>query len=376
MSLPSYIWRKTASPTVAITLSVSAVIYVTAICPLVFLYLFGDASNVLENEQCPNFLAIASPASHTYETHRSSLFAICVKRTSRGSHMDRVLYAHHRPGPVFIALSLNHLCILLTELSSDSVRKHQVRSPLHYGTPQERRVCFNIMKWRTQMSELRERVNIVKEHIHDSIRQKRELASCCVGPPGMKGFPGKNSRDGYDGEPGRDGQPGRPADGDSRMICIRECPAGRPGREGGDGPKGQKGQRGRTGQQGDTAPPSIRGEPGERGDKGFPGAPGTAGEPGEPGRVYVSDGPPGKDGETGPRGPPGDKGRTGRNGEDGLPGERGERGYQGLKGEVGKRGPMGTFGPIGPKGEPWPCESCPPPRVSPGYYLNSRNKKH
>ena len=68
--------------------------------------------------------------------------------------------------------------------------------------------------------------------------------------------------------PGRDGQPGRPADGDSRMICIRECPAGRPGREGGDGPKGQKGQRGRTGQQGDSAPPSIRGEPGERGEKG------------------------------------------------------------------------------------------------------------
>lgn len=28
------------------------------------------------------------------------------------------------------------------------------------------------------------------------------ILACCIGPPGMKGFPGKNSRDGYDGEPG------------------------------------------------------------------------------------------------------------------------------------------------------------------------------
>ncbi|CAB3408975.1 unnamed protein product [Caenorhabditis bovis] len=278
--LVSHIWSRLASPSVAIVLSVSALIYTTAVCPLIFL----------------------------------------------------------------------HSAFVYTSLETHD--------------------CSN------ELIELKQRVELVKRHLvgggDDASRAKRELSACCVGRPGLKGFPGKNARDGYDGEPGRDGAPGKSAEHDSRLVCVRECPAGRPGRDGPPGPKGEKGHRGRPGREGDAAPPSIRGEPGERGEKGFPGVNGGRGEPGEPGRVYQSDGPFGKEGDVGPRGPPGDKGQPGRDGEEGLPGARGERGYPGLKGEQGRRGAVGNFGPPGDKGEAWPCESCPPPRVSPGYYVSSK----
>ncbi|RCN37371.1 collagen triple helix repeat protein [Ancylostoma caninum] len=161
----------------------------------------------------------------------------------------------------------------------------------------------------TLIGELWRKVDVAKAEIHRSIREKREMAC----------------------QPGR---VGRPAELDSRVVCERECPVGEPGRPGPPGEKGERGQRGRSGLPGNPAPPSPSGEPGEMGEKGFRGVPGAPGEPGL----------------------------------NGLPGERG---YPGLKGERGPRGSIGPPGPPGPKGLKWPCESCPPPRVSPGYYKTS-----
>ncbi|KAK6056807.1 collagen triple helix repeat protein [Cooperia oncophora] len=197
------------------------------------------------------------------------------------------------------------------------------------------------------------------------------LSACCIGPPGLKGYPGRPSTDGIDGTPGSPGDVGRPADLDPRPLCIRECPPGPPGRIGPPGEKGERGFRGRPGPAGVPAPPSPSGAPGEPGEKGFRGLTGPPGEPGEPGKLYTAAGPPGKEGEPGPRGPPGEKGQRGRDGENGLEGPRGERGFPGLKGEKGPRGPTGLPGPPGPQGNSWPCQSCPPPRVSPGYYKKS-----
>uniref|UniRef100_A0A1I7WP28 DNA-directed RNA polymerase III subunit RPC6 n=1 Tax=Heterorhabditis bacteriophora TaxID=37862 RepID=A0A1I7WP28_HETBA len=163
-----------------------------------------------------------------------------------------------------------------------------------------------IVGTRSAIGDLWHRVHTARLEIKTTFREKRDMTSCCIGPPGLKGYPGRPSPDGINGEPGE-------INGSRNYLQVllfskkilqaslvvlvvlqREIHA--------DFVKG-------------NVPLAYRGPPGERGEKGFRGKLGPPGDDGEPGKVYMANGPPGKEGEPGPRGLPGEKGRPGRDGD-------------------------------------------------------------
>ncbi|KAK6056808.1 hypothetical protein COOONC_05683 [Cooperia oncophora] len=140
------------------------------------------------------------------------------------------------------------------------------------------------IKTETLIGELWRKVDLAREEIHGSIREKRQLSSCCIGPPGLKGYPGRPSTDGIDGTPEELVHLAKKANAVSEeglVPCLVSAPPPSRVREGSA---------------------QCVGAPGEPGEKGFRGLTGPPGEPGEPGKLYTAAGPPGSKGlQTGPR---------------------------------------------------------------------------
>uniref|UniRef100_A0A914RCD5 Nematode cuticle collagen N-terminal domain-containing protein n=1 Tax=Panagrolaimus davidi TaxID=227884 RepID=A0A914RCD5_9BILA len=192
--------------------------------------------------------------------------------------------------------------------------------------------------------------------------------ACGVGPAGPPGDAGPEGQPGRDGQAGEDGTPGQDAPPPQKgEPCVRECPVGPPGPPGSPGDKGPKGYKGETGAPGTAGKPGPKGPEGKQGPEGPPGMQGRPGEKGAPGKHIAGmapPGPPGRQGEMGPPGPPGVPGEKGKPGE---AGPQGEQGAEGNPGPFGKPGAPGAPGPDGEKGAPGPCDSCPKPRLPPGY---------
>ncbi|PAV83137.1 hypothetical protein WR25_23952 [Diploscapter pachys] len=201
------------------------------------------------------------------------------------------------------------------------------------------------------------RVDLARQHAHEQIRRKRQLATCCVGPPGGVGRPVLVELVGLLKAIRGVGANGNVRLGSQEDLALQATKE-----------NAEKGEM-LASKEGVPAPPSPSGEMGERGDVGFDGSEGT---PGGKHLIFEILDCQKWDFRSCP---PGAKGAAGRRGEDGIVGERGQRGFPGNPGQKGDRGSPGDTGPPGQKGEKWPCETCPPPRVSPGYYTGAASSK-